>query len=94
MPIRCGITDSRHNLLDLWLPRPVAIPTLPDKVPQGVGDPDSLCIHRFLRAGAMRYVVREFQEFETTKRCLSRQDLAERQEKQADGDCATGIPEV
>ena len=40
VPIGCGIADVRHDLLDLWSSRSLAIPTLLDQLPQGVRDPD------------------------------------------------------
>ena len=80
VPISRGIAKRRHDFLDLWSSCFLVIPTLLDQAPQGVGDPDSFCIRRFLRAKAAGYAVCELQGFDIAKWLSSCQDLTERQE--------------
>ena len=94
MPVICGVADPRHDFLNPRSSRFVAIPTLLDEFPQGVGDPDSFRIRGFIRAKARRDVVGELWGSHIWKRLLSCQDLTELQKKQADGDNAIGSPEV
>jgi hypothetical protein len=93
VPIGCGVTDARYDFLDPRSSDFIAVPTLLDQLPQGVGDPDGLCICRFIGADTEGDVVREFQGFNITKWLLSSQDLIEYQEKHVDRDSTTRSPE-
>ena len=71
VPISCGTTNSRYDLLDLRPSRSLTIPTLSDESPQRVGDPNRLRVLWFLRTKAIRDVVYEFHGFDMMKRLIS-----------------------
>ena len=92
MPIGRGIANPRYDFLDPRPSRSLAVPTLLDQLPQGVGDPDSRCIRRFLRANARGDAVRELQGFDIMEWFFACQDLTECQERQVDGSDTRRVP--